>query len=46
METRINLSSAIRWRVREFRQSIRFMMWRVSFSFRAAWLGYRIRHEF
>lgn len=46
METRINLSSAIRWRVREFRQSLRFILWRVSFTIRAAWLGYRIRHEF
>lgn len=46
METRINRVSAIRWRVREFRQSLRFLMWRVSFSLRAAWLGYRIRHEF
>ena len=46
METKINLSSEIRWRVREFRQSLRFIMWRVSFSIRAAWLGYRIRHEF
>jgi len=46
MDTRINLSSAMRWRVREFRQSLRFLMGRVSFTIRAAWLGYRIRHEF
>lgn len=46
METKINRVSAMRWRVREFRQSLRFIRWHISFTLRAAWLGYRIRHEF
>ncbi len=46
MKTRINAESLVRGAIHDCRREMHDLAWHVSFSIRAAWLGYRIRHQF